>query len=483
MTTESKKPPFFIVGCPRSGTTLLQTLLDAHPHIAIPPESHVFERFYDIFHHYGDLEDGANLKCLVKDLLTDVYIKRWGLGISTSEFCNRLETRSIANVISLLFELYAERREKVRWGDKTPQHIFYLTEMKALFPDAKFIHLVRDGRDVAESLSKVFLGPKSIYGIAQRWEKSMDAFRQFRKMIDKNQILQLRYEDLIRNPQEEAGKGCASIDEDPMVVESDVPDTPLRNFYVRFAPHHRFLKEPISDRKIGVYKKAFNAREIEIFESMAGDLLESNGYERVTKGAKKIHLHEKIWFFMQDYIFRYLRKLSEPAILTWDLKHTFQRSVRKFLISRRNGLHPSAKTKRKKLFFILKVTISVALLGYLFGRVDLVSLGKTVGGIRWLWFVAGYAGIWTTLLLHTWRWQWLLKGEGTAISYKSLYHHYMIGYFFSHFLPKAVGGDMVRAFSLSRNGISKTRSVTVVILARFLGTFTLMGILISGSAK
>ncbi|WP_287279044.1 sulfotransferase [Okeania sp. SIO2G5] len=63
--------PFLIVGCPRSGTTLLQIIIDAHPNIIIPPESHIFERFSDIFNYYGDLQKDSNLYLFVKDILQD----------------------------------------------------------------------------------------------------------------------------------------------------------------------------------------------------------------------------------------------------------------------------------------------------------------------------------------------------------------------------------------------------------------------------
>ena len=83
-------PPFFIVGCVRSGTTLLQTLMDAHPEIAIPTESLLFTRFSGVFRHYGDLRQRANLALLVRDLLTDERIRRWKLAVSVDAFCREL---------------------------------------------------------------------------------------------------------------------------------------------------------------------------------------------------------------------------------------------------------------------------------------------------------------------------------------------------------------------------------------------------------
>ncbi len=124
---------------------------------------------------------------------------------------------------------------------------------------------------------------------------------------------------------------------------------------------------------------------------------------------------------------------------------------------------------KKQFIFWIKLLMSGILIVVLLSRVDLKLLLETVSGMRWGWLLAGYAAIWTTLLLHTWRWQSLLKGEGVVISYPNLFHHYLIGYFFGHFLPKAVGGDAIRALSLAKNGLSKTRSLTVVLVGRLVG--------------
>ncbi|NEQ76177.1 MAG: sulfotransferase [Okeania sp. SIO2C9] len=80
-----------MVVCPRSGTTLLQILIDAHPNIIIPSESHIFERFSDIFDYYGVLQKDSNLYLFVKHILQDLCIKEWGLGISVIDFCKQLK--------------------------------------------------------------------------------------------------------------------------------------------------------------------------------------------------------------------------------------------------------------------------------------------------------------------------------------------------------------------------------------------------------
>src|SRR3989338_9285611 len=128
----------------------------------------------------------------------------------------------------------------------------------------------------------------------------------------------------------------------------------------------------------------------------------------------------------------------------------------------------------KEVWFWLKLCVSIGLLGIIFGRLDLKGLAGVIGQLNLWWLLAGYGAIWSTLLIHTWRWQWLLKAEGTQVPFKSLYHHYMIGYLFGHFLPRIVGGDVVRALSVSRFGESKTKSITIIMLGRLVGIANLL---------
>ncbi|NEQ76185.1 MAG: sulfotransferase [Okeania sp. SIO2C9] len=336
--SQNLETPFFIVGSPRSGTTLLQILIDAHPNIIIPPESHIFGRFSDIFDYYGDLKKDSNLYLFVKDILQDLSIKEWGLEISVIDFCSQLKITSVKGVISLLFELSAKKVGKNRWGDKTPQNTFYLKEIHKLFPEAKFIHLIRDGRDVTESLKRVFIGPKSIYGIAHRWRKYILTFDEFKKTINSDQFLEIHYEDLVLDLENQVKKIFDFLEEDAETVNSsNIPETERRMFYYKSDPLFDSLNKPISNQKIGIFRKKLTKREIEIFESIAGDGLKIYGYQLETSGKTEIGIHEKIIFFYEDNIFRYLRKLFVP-LLRKQINYEVQLKIRKISMLIRNKI-------------------------------------------------------------------------------------------------------------------------------------------------
>ncbi len=344
-------PPFFIVGCVRSGTTLLQTLMDAHPEIAIPTESHLFTRFSGVFGRYGDLRHRANLELLVQDLLDDERIKRWKLQTSVSEFCRELSAPTLRDVIAHLFSLYARQQGKFRWGDKTPQHALCLREIHGLFPEAQFIHLVRDGRDVAESLTRVIIGKKSVLANARRWREAVSACDDFKRTVPSDQFLELRYEALVARPEEEIARVFAFLGVAPARVAQDrrLPETRLKDTYVKtLGSHHQGLLNPITESKIGVFKACFSRRELAIFESVAGDVLARHGYRRMTEGAADpVRWHEHLRFIALDYGARYLRKAFNPAgyaDTARQVRETWQRTIRKLLRSLRPATNTGAQT-------------------------------------------------------------------------------------------------------------------------------------------
>jgi len=320
--------PLFIVGAHRSGTTLLQVLLDSKTNIAIPPESHIFDRFSHSFRHYTNLEDAKNLRIFVNDLITDGMLNKWDLNITTDHFCERLKEPSIPNCIRLLFEIYAENHGKTRWGDKTPNNMFHLQEIKSFFPDAKFIHIIRDGRDVAESQLRMWFGPKTIYHVAKKWKTYLSAFDAFKEQVPETEYREIYYEKLVNHPESHLKELLEFLDENPQDLTTEVLDSDLKGVYLKMGSEHDSLSKPISNKKVGFYKKVFTPREIAVFESIAGDVLTKNGYERATEKNVPINPLEAVYFILKDFFLRVYSKLKQPAFL----RKRWQMLSRSFLL-------------------------------------------------------------------------------------------------------------------------------------------------------
>lgn len=190
-------PPFFIVGCGRSGTTLLRMMLAAHSRITIPPETWFLLTLVQRLP--VDRVLTAQERNLAVRLITNHY--RWpDMGISTDEFGRLAAELPEPRIRDLMEIIYASRLRlagKTRWGDKTPHYIKIIPQLARIFPGARFICLIRDGRDVVKSMQKVqWYGPW-LHDNTTEW---VDAARHERRWVASgygDQILRVRYEDLV----------------------------------------------------------------------------------------------------------------------------------------------------------------------------------------------------------------------------------------------------------------------------------------------
>ena len=330
----SAPPPFFILGCPRSGTTLLQVLIDSHPDIAIPPESFLFDRFGPLLGTYGDLSNPARLRALATDLLADERILDWSLTATVDSLLTRAKHPGAAGLFEALFSLYAEQHGKTRWGDKTPQHALCIPGILAVFPRARILHLVRDGRDVAESTARIAIGPCSILAIARRWKHYVEAVQMAADGLPADQFLEVRFEDLVRDTGPVRRRIMTFLGEEDArcpPIDREGPQTDTRERSSKFA-HHATLGKAITTAKIGVFQTAFTPRQIELFEAMAGAALARHGYALTTRQPRPPTAVEEIAAFMFDHTVRYLRKFRQPGALqqiSKELRLVVQQAVRR----------------------------------------------------------------------------------------------------------------------------------------------------------
>ena len=194
--------PVFIVGYPRSGTTLLfHVIMSAEDFAQYNfDETHFFSHFYK---RYGSLENKKNLNHFLVDLLSSHWFKN--SDIKEESFLKNIDSGKFQYGIFLktFMDLLVAKQGKKRWVEKTPWHMLYIPEILETFPAAKFIHIIRDARDVAMSICKIgwarglFKGYPRIV-IAWKWH-IMKVEKEFNDRKDK--CLTLRYEDLVVKPE------------------------------------------------------------------------------------------------------------------------------------------------------------------------------------------------------------------------------------------------------------------------------------------
>ncbi|HSM06313.1 MAG TPA: sulfotransferase [Longimicrobiales bacterium] len=199
MADSSGIGPLFITGFKRSGTTLLGNIVDRHPDISIFVECFFIPRYYYAQFAFWPLSREKNRKRLARSIATEPRSRRNGVDVDEASIAARAEP-SLRSVLDTLMLDWAASRGSVRWGDKSPGFITKMHLLTRLFPDARYVHIVRDGRDVMLSILNKAGWERNVPWIAREWERAMARARAF-GAAHPDRYLEVRYEALVQDPE------------------------------------------------------------------------------------------------------------------------------------------------------------------------------------------------------------------------------------------------------------------------------------------
>jgi hypothetical protein len=277
--------PVFVVGCPRSGTTLLyHMLLSAGNFAMYRAESQVFNVLEPRF---GDLSKASHRQKLLQAWCGSALFSKTGLDAEEVKEKVMGECRNGGDFLRLVMQAMARRQNVERWADSTPEHVLYLDRIKATIPNALVIHIIRDGRDVALSLQKqAWIRPfpwdraKSLEVAALYWEWIVEEGRKRGKVLGRDYV-EIHYEDLVQNPREmlallsrfveqdldydritRVGVGAVSHPNSSFAVEAEEGE---------FTPVER-------------WKNSLDARQLAVLGELIGKTLQEFGYPLESSG-------------------------------------------------------------------------------------------------------------------------------------------------------------------------------------------------------
>jgi Sulfotransferase family len=282
----SQPPAPFIVGVGRSGTTLLRLMLDAHPELAIPSETHFLN---DIIRKEHDLDKDQFLRTLAE-------AATWpNMGIETAALKGVLDELwpfAVPDAIRAFYRLYAGRFGKGRWGDKTPGYRTCMLGIERLLPEAHFIHIIRDGRDTALSYQGLWFGPgDDIEAQARFWVAQVRLARQQSTALQ--HYMEVKFEELVTEPAATLGRICEYVGlafHPKMLEYHEFASSRLAEFKRPFGPPgtpsdigefvsiHDRVKTPPDPRRIGRWRTEMPEVQRRCFEAIAGPLLVELGY-------------------------------------------------------------------------------------------------------------------------------------------------------------------------------------------------------------
>jgi len=324
-------PFFFIIGRPRSGTTLLSTLFDAHPNVIIPFESPVI---LQLSSKYLPLKSWSeqHIHRFINDLFSTRKFDRWNIDRealldSLLKFRKHLDFQSAIKILYLHFPSFFPKENILLPGDKNPIYSLFFKKIYHIFPDARFIHLIRDYRDNILSVKKLDFEAPLTSIIAYRWKFSNNLVHRMSK-LHPEQFYTIRYEDLINDPETNLKKLCnfLHIEYQPSVlsfhlyVEERIKKLSEEEAR-QFKKFHSNLLKPVNTSKSGVWKNDMKKRDVKIAESIAGKWAEQFGYER------KYRNINVFYYLMSIPAMLYVRLAYGVYMILSKLPHVIQRRL------------------------------------------------------------------------------------------------------------------------------------------------------------
>jgi hypothetical protein len=272
--------PFF-VGCGRSGTTLLRAIFDSHPDLAVPDEVSFVVRLARPHHarRYGWPRRFDADACAALIAGNGSY-RRWGLPADEARAALAAPPApsGFPDAVRRAYAGWARHRGKPRYADKTPMHVLHLPRLARMFPEARFVHLVRDGRDVALSYRSVDWGPRTVEEAARLWRRRVAAGRRAGRRLGPGRYREVRYEELVAEPERVVRELCAFLD---LAWDDALLAYPTRAGEViaatRFPAAHARLALPPTPG-LRDWRRDMPPADVARFEAVAGRVLAAFGY-------------------------------------------------------------------------------------------------------------------------------------------------------------------------------------------------------------
>jgi len=312
LSNDNSEPPIFIVGNPRSGTTLLAVLIDRHSEISIPPETHYYDQFV---HEYRHNLSSYTKEEMVFNVLKNERIK--DLNLENQEILKQFSNYppSQANLLRSILESYSIKRNKKKFGEKTPMHFSHVDEIITDFPDAKIICIIRDGRD---SILSILNTPWGLADAPRRLEQLCIIWRENAKSIFKylnkypNNFILVKYEKLLLNPEKELRKICefVEINYENRLLDNNVQTDVVPQWEADWKSNSQ---KNIDASRIEAWRNIKNQDKIWVMNIMMGKMLKKHGY-RYTQ-LENCPIHKKILLIIKALAYlRYIRPFTRAGL-------------------------------------------------------------------------------------------------------------------------------------------------------------------------
>lgn len=280
--------PVFVVGSGRSGTTMTASLLNRLSGVHIAKETGYVGQNA---HLLRDISNSASLHRLVDIVNSWLVIEQWTTRVTVDgfhSFCERFGLQGAAAFLHYVWQL----ESPVPWdqlefiGDNTPSYVLSIPFLQEIFPNARFIHLVRDPRDVICSIVKMRFGADDLEAAAVEWHGTIGCWMMGERHIEASNRIECRYEDLCRSTESSLERLAKFLERNKTQADSALAAhanaaAAGESLFSRVSelPHHRNLTQPISVGSIGRYRSELNESQLRTVEALLQYGMLAYGYE------------------------------------------------------------------------------------------------------------------------------------------------------------------------------------------------------------
>jgi hypothetical protein len=277
--------PIFIIGTERSGSNLLRLMLNAHSRIAIPHPPHVMRDMAPFAKTYGNLREDGRFEAMAKDMarLVNSHFAPWPFKIEARKLTASAPVRSLYGLYVALYEEYLRHQSKARWGCKSTFMFKHIEEIRRVHEKPRFLHLVRDPRDVAASADQSIFSQYHPYLQAKLWKEEQARIEYLRGA----DVLRVRYEDLVHSPEKELRRIMEFLGESFEPSQLDFFRGREAQSLSSMSASWKNCSAPVSAKSVGRYRERLLAREIALVEFEAGGLMQKYGYRLETNSARR----------------------------------------------------------------------------------------------------------------------------------------------------------------------------------------------------
>jgi hypothetical protein len=262
---------------------MLRALLDSHPELAVPPESYFVVPALEQRARYERPGGALELDALLADVAAERSFPDWHLGPAALDQVRADAPATVPDALLALYRAYAGQQAKPRAGDKTPSHLLHVDLLASSFPTARFLHIVRDGRDVVPSILGMSFGPDRFAEGVLFWQRRVEQGRAQGARHGAARYREIRYEQLVADPEAVLRtEVCPFLGldwSDEMLRYHERADEVIGG--LRATRHVQGVRRPPT-QGVRDWRTALAPHDVALIEALAGDLLDDLGYERST---------------------------------------------------------------------------------------------------------------------------------------------------------------------------------------------------------